>query len=69
MSIQLTLIPRPQVMRAEILDTVHAARRVVKEGSVKVPVYVDEWNSLHGPVMGSRLAVGVGGKCGGWGWG
>ena len=47
-------------MRAEILDTVHAARRVVKEGSVRVPVYVDEWNSLHGPVMGSRLAVGVG---------
>ena len=24
---------------------------------MQVPVYVDEWSALHGPVLGSKLAV------------
>jgi hypothetical protein len=44
------------VMRTEIPDTVAATHAVVKCGRVDVPVYVDEWSELHGPVLGSRMA-------------
>ncbi|GAX76429.1 hypothetical protein CEUSTIGMA_g3874.t1 [Chlamydomonas eustigma] len=45
-----------KVMRSEIPETVAATHAVVKSGRVDVPVYVDEWSELHGPVLGSRMA-------------